>query len=405
VSGTGPNPSPGEEPINSASTPHADVNSTTSTVSAAPPVLLRGADWADADGMTTDFLRDVLQAETLVVLTGLGTSIGVKTTAGEAPTMPALLDAVKSLPSYAAVEPTLSAESKGDDTRGGNVESLLSEAILANTLRPDDRWNAFIEEAERTVLTKCQFVLPDTQLPQHERLLRAIARRSPKLPRTQLFTTNYDLAFETAASATRTVVVDGFSWSGTPTFDGSWFDIDFVRQLPGRPPVAEQNVVHLLKLHGSVDWDQQGRRVVKAHGHPEQPVLIYPAQNKYQLSYRQPYQEMMARLQVALRQPSVGLLVIGYGFHDAHINAPIESAIRSNVNLKMAAVAPNLRTVEADSIPEAMERLIRAGDDRFALIAGTFTDAVHLLPTLEHGDDRDEHLERLEQVMDERWPR
>lgn len=379
-----------------------EAGSGTPIVGATPPVLLPGTDWADADGTTTEFLRDVLQAETLVVLTGLGTSIGVKTPAGEAPTMPALLDAVKNLPSYASVEGSLSVVSKGgEDAHAGNVESLLSEAILANTLRPNDRWKNFIDAAERTVLTKCQFVLPDTPLPQHERLLRAVARRSPKLPRTQVFTTNYDMAFETAASATRTMMVDGFSWSGTPTFDGSWFDVDFVRKLPGRAAVAEQNVVHLLKLHGSVDWDQQGSRVVKAHGQPEQPVLIYPAQNKYQLSYRQPYQEMMARLQMALRQPSVGLLVIGYGFHDDHINAPIESAIRSNVNLKMAAVAPNLRTVETNSIPDRMEQLIRAGDDRFALIAGTFTDAVNLLPTLDQGEDRDEHLERVALVMDE----
>ncbi|MDM7887686.1 SIR2 family protein [Curtobacterium sp. RHCJP20] len=390
------------EPVASSSSTHAGITPAPPAVDAAPPVLLRGTDWAEADGMTSDFLRDVLQAETLVVLTGLGTSIGVKTTAGEAPTMPALLDAVKALPSFAAVETSLSVESKGDDTNAGNVESLLSEAILANTLRPSERWQAFIDAAERTVLAKCQFVLPNTPLPHHERLLRAVARRSPKLPRTQLFTTNYDMAFETAASTTRTMLVDGFSWSGTPTFDGSWFDIDFVRKLPGRTSVPEQNVVHLLKLHGSVDWDQHGSRVTRANGHPAQPVLIYPAQNKYQLSYRQPYQEMMARLQVALRQPSVGLLVIGYGFHDAHINAPIESAIRSNVNLKMAAVAPNLQTVEPDSIPAAMEQLIRAGDDRFALIAGTFEDAVTLLPTLEQGDDRDEHVERVALVMDER---
>lgn len=380
------------------------------TPSATPPVpaaLLPGNEWTELDAndgaraQATSFLEDVLQAETLVVLTGLGTSIGLASSAGEAPSMWDLLDAVTGLATYSAVEKDLSLESKGDETHDGNVESLLSEAILRDTLSPEARWKAFIAEAEQTILARCRFVLPDTDLPLHERLLRAVARRSPKLPRTQIFTTNYDLAFETAASSTRTTVVDGFSWSGTPTFDGSWFDMDFVRQLPGRPAAPEPNVVHLLKLHGSVDWDKRGHRVVRAASVPENPVLIYPAQNKYQLSYKQPYQEMMARLQVALRQPSVGLLVIGYGFHDDHINAPIASAIRSNVNLKLAAVAPSLRNVEARSIPETMEHLIEEGDERLALIAGTFSDAVDLLPTLEQGDDRDEHIERIATVMDD----
>lgn len=376
--------------------------------SAARGVLLPRSGWADLDGdkspaeATTEFLRDVLQAETLVVLTGLGTSLGVRSGDRAAPTMWNLLDAVTSLESYADIEADLSVESKGDESTDGNVESLLSEAILRNTLAPEPRWKGFIEAAERTILDKCRFVFPDTDLPLHERLLRAIARRSPKLPRAQIFTTNYDLAFETAASSTRTTVVDGFSWSGRPTFDGSWFDLDIVRQLPGRTAVPEPNVVHLLKLHGSVDWDQEGHRIVRADGEQQKPVLIYPAQNKYQLSYQQPYQEMMARLQMALRQPNVGLLVIGYGFHDAHINAPIASAIRSNVNLKIAAVAPELRSAEEGSIPEAMEKLIGAGDERFALIAGKFTDLIDLLPTLEQGDDQDEHIERISAVMDAR---
>ncbi|WP_316296244.1 SIR2 family protein [Clavibacter michiganensis] len=344
------------------------------------------------DSAAIDFLRDVLQAETLVVLTGLGTSLGIRTSVGTAPTMAALLKAVQGLGSYQHVQTDFSS------TALKNVESMLSESILHNQLTPDARWVTFIEQAERQILTMCQFVQPSAELPIHEKLLRTIARRSPKLPRAQLFTTNYDLAFEVAAGSTRTTVVDGFSWAGVPVFDGSWFDVDFVRQLPDRRTTPEMNVLHLLKLHGSVGWDRDGSHIIKTHSTPKHPVLIYPSQDKYQWSYQQPYQELIARLQIALRQPGVGVLIIGYGFNDEHINAPILNAIRANVNLKLVAVSPGMRSPAEGSLPQTIQRYIIEGDSRLALIAGTFKDLVEMLPTLEQGDDRDEHFTRVERV-------
>ncbi|WP_418276409.1 SIR2 family protein [Isoptericola jiangsuensis] len=342
-----------------------------------------------------DHLGAVVNAENLVVLSGSGTSIGV--TAGAdpsktAPSMSALWDAVAALdtfaPATAGFTPSL-LETK-------NFEHLLSEAQARSALKPDEAALAsFIDAAERIVLEKCGFIDDDSALPQHETFLRKVARRSTRLQRTQVFTTNYDLAFETAARRARFNVIDGFGYGGT-TFDGSSFDLDYVRRRPNEAPTLEPNVFHLLKLHGSVDWDQSSDVVRKSGGTPTTPVLIYPSASKYQLSYQQPYLEFMSRFQIALRQPDVGLIVVGFGFNDAHIVAPIEAALRSNIGLRVVVASPNVNAPSRAMTIGEMERLIGLGDRRLALLSGKFSDLVRLLPDVPPLEDRTVHLDRFE---------
>lgn len=342
-----------------------------------------------------DHLAAIVNAENLVVLSGSGTSIGV--TAGAdpsktAPSMRTLWDAVAALDTFA----TATAGFTPSLLESKNFEHLLSEAQARSALKPDEAALAsFIDAAERIVLEKCGFIDEHSALPQHETFLRKVARRSTRLQRTQVFTTNYDLAFETAARRARFNVIDGFGYGGT-TFDGSSFDLDYVRRRPNEAPTLEPNVFHLLKLHGSVDWDQTSDIVRKAGGTPTTPVLIYPSASKYQLSYQQPYLEFMSRFQIALRQPDIGLIVVGFGFNDAHIVAPIEAALRSNIGLRTVVVSPNVNTSSrAETIAE-MERLIGLGDRRLALLSGKFDDLVRLLPDVPPLEDRTAHLDRFE---------
>mgnify|MGYP001221563887 CR=1 FL=1 len=356
-------------------------------------------DTKNAASAASDELRDhlgaIVNAENLVVLSGSGTSIGV--TAGAdpsktAPSMSALWDAVAALDTFGAATagftPSL-LESK-------NFEHLLSEAQARSALKPDETGlTSFIEAAERIVLEKCGFIDEESVLPQHETFLRKVARRSTRLQRTQVFTTNYDLAFETAARRARFNVIDGFGYGGR-TFDGSSFDLDYVRRRPNEAPSLEPNVFHLLKLHGSVDWDQTSDVIRKTAGAPTTPVLIYPSASKYQLSYQQPYLEFMSRFQIALRQPDVGLVVVGFGFNDAHIVAPIEAALRSNIGLRAIVASPNVNDPTRSATIEEMERLIGLGDRRLALLSGKFSDLVRLLPDVPPLDDRTAHLDRFE---------
>lgn len=338
----------------------------------------------------------IVGAETLIVLAGSGASRGLTQhdpEAGQAPTMADLWTAVSELEEFATIKDKLDSELIGRQ----NLEHVLSDAQARQTLNPDDEDLAsFVTAAEEIVLDRCSFVTDGTDVRSHEIFLRKVARRSTRLQRTQVFTTNYDLTFEAAAHRTRFNVIDGFGYAGRD-FDGGSFDLDYVRRSPNEQLALEPSVFHLLKLHGSVDWDAEGDAVRKVSGKPKSPVLIYPSAAKYQLSYQQPYLEFMSRFQIALRQPDVGLVVVGYGFNDDHLNAPIEAAIRSNVGLRAVVVTPGARADDrADSI-DWIEDLIERGDRRLTMFTGTFEELVQILPDIPPREERDAHTERVSQ--------
>lgn len=52
----------------------------------------------------------------------------------------------------------------------------------------------FIAKAEVAILARVDFVDAETDLVAHQGILRKLARRGVRKPRTKLFTTNYDLA-------------------------------------------------------------------------------------------------------------------------------------------------------------------------------------------------------------------
>lgn len=353
------------------------------------------AEAAAAEAALRDELGLIVNAETLIVLAGSGTSLGLVQSDGtkKAPSMGALWDDVSALPEFSAVENKLNA----DLVMHRNLEHVLSDAQARQALNPEDTdLRDFVAAAEARVLERCSFVDDNTDVNAHEIFLRKVARRSTRLQRTQLFTTNYDLAFETAARRARFNVIDGFGYGGHE-FDGGSFDLDYVRRRPNEQLALEPSVFHLLKLHGSVDWTADGTTIRKVTDKPENPVLIYPSAAKYQLSYQQPYLEFMSRFQIALRQPDVGLILVGFGFNDDHLNAPIESALRGNIGLRAVVVTPGARREgRAESI-NWVEDLIQRGDRRLSMFTGTFDDLVQHLPDMPPQEERDAHLERVTQ--------
>lgn len=133
-------------------------------------------------------------------------------------------------------------------------------------------------------------------------------------------------------------ILDGFDLITPRTFDGRWFDYDFVRRSTreGAPDYLE-SVFHLYKLHGSVDWHRSSDGIVR-DPETKTPYLIYPRDEKFALSFEQPFLEMMSRFQMALREKDTALLLIGFGFNDHHLNQPIFHALATNPNFKLLVV-------------------------------------------------------------------
>jgi hypothetical protein len=348
-----------------------------------------------AESSLRDELASIINSEILIVLAGSGASLGITSARADRvpPKMSDLWNAVKAIDVFDAVKVKLNE----DIIESGNLEHVLSEAQARLALDPADAdLAAFVGEAEAIVWDRCNFVDESSDTSSHELFLRKVARRSTRLQRSQIFTTNYDLAFETAARRTRFNVIDGFGYGGYE-FDGGSFDLDYVRRRPNEQLALEPAVVHLLKLHGSVDWTADGSAIRKVVGRPTNPVLIYPSAAKYQLSYQQPYLEFMSRFQIALRQPDVGLIVVGFGFNDQHLNAPIESALRSNIGLRAIVTTPGARAAWRSDSLSWIEDLIERGDRRLSMLNGTFDDLVRSLPDVPLQEEREAHADRIAQ--------
>lgn len=345
---------------------------------------------------------DFFRSENLVVLTGLGTSLCIQGSDGQslAPTMWDLWERIKERVTAPVLEKVCKHVNHPKDNEGSlkdfvpDIELLLSKCIVAQEFKKQEFVQDFIKVAETTIVELCDFISKGAQLDIHEEFLRRIARRPTRLPRTKIFTTNYDLAFETAASRLQFVAVDGFSHTLPQEFDSSYFAFDLVRRdEDGSAPNYIPNVFQLYKLHGSVDWHRDKTRVVKSTS-PLDPVLIYPRYSKFELSYESPFLDMIARFQSSLRQQKTSLLIIGFGFNDKHLTQPILSAIRSNVGLRTMVVSPSLEN-SGNSAVESMESLIKNGDGRLALFAGKFQDCIDYLPDLVSESEEEQHKNRV----------
>lgn len=352
----------------------------------------------DAESRFQQFLTDVLVMDNVMVLTGLGTSLCIKDAGGAAvaPTMADLWTAAEALP---AVDFKTVKQKVGYATPDGgdNLELLLSRCQLFQSLKPDTAIRHFTAQAEKMIVAKCRFVSATTDLAPHQGFLRKLARRSTRKPRLKLFTTNYDLCFETAASRSRFVVVDGFAHTSPQEFDGSYFTYDLVHRHEQRDvPDYIPNVFHLYKLHGSVDWDKDAGRITKS-ADPTNPALIYPRMTKFETSYSQPFLEMISRFQAALRQQNTGLIVVGFGFADDHISQPLLSALAANVGLKILVVDPQVKS-SARTAFEQMRSLIAQGDWRLALAQSTFREFVAMVPELVGETQQEQHSARVQRI-------
>ncbi|MFN9250443.1 MAG: SIR2 family protein [Brevundimonas sp.] len=367
-------------------------------------------------------LLNALNATNVILLTGAGSSFGATNPAPRkaAPSMADLWSNVRDHVTKARFD-TACAKFP-DASIGENIEKLLTlcKIYLELHANADDdtttEMRQFISDAETAILNSVNFVDSNTELKAHSTLVQKIGRRGIRKTRTKVFTTNYDLCFEEAARRQKFVTIDGFSHSLDQTYDRSHFDYDVVRRRGGDETTDYiENVFHLYKLHGSVDWRRMEREIRRsADTQLGRPVLIYPRSSKYQEAFESPYLDMMGALQAALREPDTALIVSGFGFNDEHISRPILSAVEANMSLRLVICDPCFLTedeptqgaaIEAQQVIEGVPptnkflgsflRLAEAGDPRIHLMNGRFDDMAVALPDLVGETDRERHSNRI----------
>lgn len=342
-----------------------------------------------------NIIKESLLSENLLVLCGLGTSLCLKTEDGTkmASTMTDLWNAVREL-SPRKMDQIIKKVYYQKSETGDNIESLLSQCQISQALTPNKEVAEFITAAERLIVEKCSYDPSSFNLSTHELFLRKVARRSPRQPRVKLFTTNYDRCFESAATNARFTIIDGFSHSLPHEFDGTYFSYDLVRRgKEGEIPDYVPNVFRLYKLHGSIDWERQGNRIIK-NDNPKRALIIYPRSSKFETSYEPPFIELMSAFQIALRAPNTALLTIGSGFNDKHIVEPIISAVNSNISLRLLLISLELEGT-ANRAVGYVRNLVEKGDSRLCLLEGAFEDVVPLIPDLTAETEAERHERRI----------
>lgn len=287
-----------------------------------------------------------------------------------------------------------------------DIELLLSlcDAYLPlNNLSESrtKRIQKFLNQAKKIILEETNFIhkVEKNSWASHNTFIRTLRKRSPKQKRLQLFTTNYDLAFETAASNMGFIVIDGFEFSKPQRFNPAWYNYDIVNrtQASEKGGAYLSNIIHLYKMHGSVDWTRTEQGVYKKDSilsEKTEPVFIYPSSAKYQNSYDSPYLDMMAAFLEAVQKPKTAVLCVGFGFNDKHINNAITMALRTNPELMLMIATKNPFDKNSSFNPEIKQQFMRAidsGDSRIAIIDCTFNTLAELLPN--------RHIESPEEAL------
>lgn len=152
-----------------------------------------------------------------------------------------------------------------------------------------------------------------------------------------IFSLNYDLCLELALKDA--VVERGFDKEDS----GYW---NYRRYLQ---PVDDIDVF-LYKLHGSVDWERDGKsqKLTYSNAESNNPDWIFGTQ--YKMQYIDPYLFLFSELRRKIFEANL-IVCIGYSFYDEHINGVICDSLRDNPERKLLSVALNLKKEEIEKRP------------------------------------------------------
>ena len=347
-------------------------------------VILKGENLKDSDGNLITDSKPLLKAfcidlftqyfENITILSAAGTSMDNGANKGK--DRKALWDECEA--KLTEISAKISNVKEQEFWENKNLEDALSYIETYQKLKIGDV-TAELNDIKNIIRKNCSLQLDEAKAP-HEEFLRKVTARKINSSRVQLFTTNYDTLWEQAASKAGFIVIDGFSFSHPRKFSGRWFDLDIVNREKTRIKNEDSfipNVIHLYKLHGSIDWQLSGNDVVQTSEDNSDALMIYPASDKYESSYRQPFFEMMSRFQQSLRRDNVLLLVMGFGFQDMHIQNVIVEAVKQNPSLHLVILDYNSQnSINIDFYKE----MFRGAMSKVSIIFGTFSEITKNIP-------------------------
>ena len=238
------------------------------------------------------------------------------------------------------------------DEDGGNRVRKLIEVLKGSLFLICDVHNRITSERDlkRIEEKKMSDAFAQNKYIFHEKFLKSLMQRPLNLQRANIFTSNYDLAFEYAFDNLGIKYIDGFSGFHHRYFKPETFNYDIF--YPGSTTAGKvqriEKVIRYFKLHGSISWVSDNKRTANnIYGIEEMPIdlikrkaadaeendfgygnlMIYPTAVKKSYTLDLPYSELFRHFAYCTSQPQSVLFTIGYSFCDEHFNDIIYQAL------------------------------------------------------------------------------
>lgn len=246
----------------------------------------------------------------------------------------------------------------------------------------------------------------------HEKFVKALLQRPLNLRRANIFTSNYDLAFEYAFDKLGVFYIDGFAGFHKRYFKPETFEYDIF--YPGSTTAGKvqriEKVVRYFKLHGSLSWiNSDKRNSNNLYGIEEKPleliekldkkgeIIIYPSAVKKSFTLDLPYSELFRQFSTTINQSQSVLITVGYSFGDEHFNDIIYQAL-SNPTFTLIVV--DLGGTKSPYI----EELKNLNDPRVIILEGEYfgdflTFADTLMPNFNSVDNNENVANSLNQLF------
>jgi hypothetical protein len=312
------------------------------------------------------WLTSLFQSEHLSLLCGSGitNAISFLAGAGSGTTMGgATLTNYKNEIESAAQE-----SAKASGRENGNIEDQIRTAndllkglkILGKTDKAqtlEQELNSIVSEFATSILTSEKGIAVAVEEKEKEKrenayrvlvnFLLSFASRTGNKERLNIFTTNYDRLIEVGAELAGIHLMDRFVGTMMPIFRSSRLNLDIHYNPPGirGEPRYLEGVARLTKLHGSVDWVQNGGEIRRIglpfgadniapylqapglYGADALKLMIYPNSAKDRETSEYPYVELFRDFAASICRPNSTLVTYGYGFADEHINRVIHDML------------------------------------------------------------------------------
>lgn len=248
------------------------------------------------------------------------------------------------LPLLGNIEKLLN-EAKDDTEREKQYKEYFSKVMLPNKKVIDNS----ISTAEYTQTAKSY---DDFFLALSEVILQ---RKSTILSKqVNLFTTNIDVLMETSLERLLIEYNDGFSGKFNPTFSSAHFKKSIQQRSLHFDHVSEIPVFNVIKIHGSLTWQQVDDKITFAHSlnhieestvdktgneflEPYKKILVVnPEQSKHLESVLNLYYyELLRMYSSELEKENATLFIVGFSMDDKHIKEITLRAVKANPTLRI----------------------------------------------------------------------